>query len=263
MKVPLESARPGVARKAFRSASRGWPLLLLFAFAAFGPPLEGQAPDELVGGIKLGQDMAAIKKGYGSQLRRLLRGRTDSTLAGCGVEVFAIDQGGQRLEITAVSRQVVKLDLSRETRFLDPATMAAQFVKAYGAPQKVACKSSSGQGRQVGSIAQCGKGQSYVQLNYQWGEPGAADEVGLRIRLRSTTPGFSRAYSRVTLSRGWDYRVPRIEACAKTVKRRIDGKTSEAPHLVSGSYPFEFWWDPVLDEGWVPFYKYETVYYWE
>jgi hypothetical protein len=237
--------------------------VLFLALAGLGLPLRGQAPDELVGGVKLGQDMTAIKKAFGSQLRRLLRNRTDSALAGCGVESFAIDHGGQRLEITSVGQQVVKLDLSRETPVLDPATMATQFIKAYGAPQKVACKQLSGQGRQVSQISQCGKGQTYVQLNYQWGESGAVDEVDLRVRLRATTPGFSRAYSRVTLSRGWDYRVPRIEACAKTMKRQSDSTISEAPHLVSGRYPYEFWWDPVLDSGWVYFYVYETIYYWE
>ncbi len=67
----------------------------------------------------------------------------------------------------------------------------------------------------------------------------------------------------MTLSRGWDYRVPRIEACAKTVKRQIDSKTSEAPYLVSGRAPYEFWWDPPLDGGWSYFYSHEKIYYWE
>jgi hypothetical protein len=175
-----------------------------------------------------------------------------------------MDHDGQHLEITSVSNRVVKLDLSRNLKVLDPITMASHFVRAYGAPQKVACKQYEKSAGEYTRLTQCGKAQTYVQLDYQWGEAGSAAEVELRIRLRASTPGFGQAHSRVTLSRGWDYRVPRIEACAMTMKRHLDSLVSEAPRedIPTSLRRTDIWWDPDMDSGWVFFYVYETTYYW-
>src|SRR5262245_26820526 len=117
-------------------------LALLVALAGFGAaraPLHAQ-PDDLVG-FRLGQDMSEVKKARRSQLHLLLRGRMDTALRSCGVDTYAIEQNGERLEITALHNQIVKLDLSKSLDIVnyDPIVMAKQFVDGYGPPRKTAC----------------------------------------------------------------------------------------------------------------------------